>query len=49
MEKRADLYISTFRSLIEEMGGKLEIVAIFPDAEVRIRNFSEISSLFKTL
>ena len=42
MEKRTDMYISTLRSLIEGMGGKLEIVASFPDAEVRIKNFSEI-------
>lgn len=42
MEKRADMYISTLRSLIEGMGGKLEIVARFPDVEVRIRNFSEL-------
>ena len=42
MEKRTDMYISTLRSLIEGMGGKLEIVASFPDAEVRIKNFFEI-------
>lgn len=42
MEKRTDMYISTLRSLIEGMGGKLEITAIFPDAEVKIKNFSEI-------
>ena len=41
MEKRTDMYISTLRSLIEGMGGKLEITA-FPDAEVKIKNFSEI-------
>lgn len=42
MEKRTDMYISTLRSLIEGMGGKLEITAIFPDVEVKIKNFSEI-------
>ena len=42
MEKRTDMYISTLLSLIEGMGGKLEIVASFPDAEVKIKNFSEI-------
>ena len=42
MEKRTDMYISTLRSLIEGMGGKLEITAIFPDTEVQIKNFSEI-------
>ncbi len=42
MEKRTDMYISTLRLLIEGMGGKLEITAIFPDVEVKIKNFSEI-------
>lgn len=32
MEKRTDMYISRLRSLIEGIGGKLEIVASFPDA-----------------
>ncbi len=42
MEKRADMYVSTLRSLIEAMGGELEVIAKFPGARVRIRNFSEI-------
>lgn len=41
-KKRTDMYISTLRSLIEGMGGKLEITTLFPDAEVRLKNFSEI-------
>lgn len=42
MEKRTAMYISTLRAFIEGMGEKLEITAIFPDAEARIKNFFEI-------
>lgn len=43
IEKRADMYVSTLRRFIEAMGGKLEIVARFPDHAVKIKNFSELS------
>ena len=42
MERRTDMYISTLRSHIEAMGGKLEIIAKFDDGDVRINNFSQI-------
>ena len=42
LEKRADMYVSTLRRFIEAMGGELEIVAKFPDRDVRIRNFSDL-------
>lgn len=42
MEKRTDMYVSTLRSLIEGMGGKLEIIARFPEGNVHIKNFSGI-------
>lgn len=42
LEKRTDMYLSTLRSHIEAMGGQLEIVAHFPDGEVKISNFVEI-------
>jgi len=42
IEKRTDMYISTLRSHIEAMGGKLEVVARFPEGAVRISNFSEL-------
>lgn len=35
------MYISTLREYIRAMGGDLEIVAKFPDGEVKIANFSE--------
>ena len=42
LEKRADMYISTLRSHINAMGGDLEVIARFPDGDVRISNFSQI-------
>ena len=42
LEKRTDMYISTLRSHIEAMGGQLEVIARFPDGDVRISNFSQI-------
>jgi len=41
MEQRADIYVSSLRSYIEAAGGKLKIVAEFPEGEVAITNFSE--------
>jgi len=42
LEKRTDMYISTLRATIEAMGGSLDIVARFPDGNVKITNFSSI-------
>ena len=36
LERRTDMYISTLRSYIKAMGGNLEIVAQFPEGEVKI-------------
>lgn len=44
IEKRTDMYISTLRSHIEAMGGKLEVIARFPDGSVKISNFSELGN-----
>ena len=48
IEKRTDMYISTLRSHIEAMGGKLEVVARFPDGVVKISNFSELGNAAPT-
>ena len=40
IEKRADIYISTLRQTIEAMGGQLDIIARFPEGDVRVNNFS---------
>ncbi|MGH7709987.1 MAG: XRE family transcriptional regulator [Gemmatimonadaceae bacterium] len=45
LEKRTDTYISTLRSYIEAMGGQLEIVARFPEGEVRITQFSALEEV----
>jgi DNA-binding XRE family transcriptional regulator len=42
MEKRADMYVSNLRRFIQAMGGELDIIARFPDGNVKISNLSEI-------
>ena len=42
LEQRTDMYVSSLRSYIEAVGGKLKIVAEFPEGEVAITNFSEV-------
>ena len=44
LERRTDMYISTLRAYIKAMGGELEILAKFPDGEVKISNFADTSS-----
>ena len=39
LERRTDVYLSTLRGFIEAMGGKLEIIARFPNQAVRITQF----------
>ena len=43
LEKRTDMYVSTLRRFIEAMGGELEIVARFPDHDVRIKSFRDLA------
>ena len=40
LEQRADVYVSSLRSCIEALGGKLKIVAEFPEGDIIITNFS---------
>lgn len=44
MESQADMYISTIRKYIEAMGGELEIIAKFPEGNVKVENFESIES-----
>ncbi len=44
LEQRADVYVSSLRSYMEAVGGKLRIVAEFPEGEVAITNFSEVGA-----
>ena len=39
MEGQSDMYLSTLRRLVGAMGGKLKLVAEFPDQEVVINQF----------
>ena len=38
IEEHGDMQISTLRSYIEALGGTLEVVAHFPDGDVRIKD-----------
>jgi transcriptional regulator with XRE-family HTH domain len=42
LERRADMYVSTLRHVIEAMGGQLEIRAVFPEGDVRITQFQTL-------
>jgi len=46
IEKRTDMYISTLREIIKAMGGDLEIVARFPDGNVKISQFEDLDKSF---
>ena len=42
MERRTDMYLSTLRSHIEAMGGHLDLVARFPEGDVKITSFADL-------
>ena len=39
MERQSDMYISTLQKFVAALGGKIKIVASFPDKEVVINQF----------
>lgn len=39
LERRSDMHVSTLREFIKALGGKLEIIASFPDASYHIKQF----------
>ena len=45
LERRADMYVSSLRSYIEAVGGKLKIIAEFPEGDVAITNFSHLGEI----
>jgi transcriptional regulator with XRE-family HTH domain len=49
IEKRTDMYLSTLRSYIEALGGTLEIVARFPDGDVRISQLHDAARVDRRL
>lgn len=42
IERRADMHVSTLRRYVEALGGELEIIAHFPEGDVRISQFEEV-------
>jgi len=44
MEGQTDMYISTIRKYIEAMGGELEIIAKFPEGNVKVETFENLGS-----
>jgi DNA-binding XRE family transcriptional regulator len=45
MEGQTDMYISTLRKYIEAMGGELEIIAKFPEGNIKVENFEGLDTL----
>jgi transcriptional regulator with XRE-family HTH domain len=45
IEHRADLYISTLTQYVTALGGTLEIRALFPEGDVRISQFENLSKI----
>jgi transcriptional regulator with XRE-family HTH domain len=39
LEQRSDMYVSTLRDHIRALGGELELIAHFPEGDVKITNF----------
>jgi ribosome-binding protein aMBF1 (putative translation factor) len=44
LERRADMYVSNLRRYVEALGGKLEIIARFPDGVVTITDVGEANA-----
>jgi len=44
METQTDMYISTMRKYIEAMGGELEIIAKFPEGNVKVEKFKNLEA-----
>jgi transcriptional regulator with XRE-family HTH domain len=44
LEHQADLYLSTLRSYVEALGGRLEIYGAFPDARLPIASFGDLAA-----
>ena len=51
LEFRSDSYISSVRKYIEALGGKMEIRAVFPDDEVKVRGLDgdDMLDVLKTM
>ena len=45
LERRTDMYVSNLRAYIEAMGGRLNIIAEFPQGNVSITNFADVADM----
>ncbi|MBV9110448.1 MAG: XRE family transcriptional regulator [Gemmatimonadetes bacterium] len=43
LERRRDVRLSTLRDVIEAMGGELQVIAHFPDADYRIDQYERVA------
>lgn len=48
LEKQSDMQISTLQKIIGALGGKLEVIARFPDSAVKIEQFDKAAVRSKT-
>lgn len=44
MERQSDMYISTLRRFLNAMGAELKIIAHFPEKDILINQFQELSA-----
>jgi transcriptional regulator with XRE-family HTH domain len=42
LERRTDMYLSTLRKFVKAMGGRLEIVAHFPEGDISVEQFESL-------
>lgn len=41
LERRSDMHVSTLREFIQALGGRLELIASFPDGSYHIKQFEQ--------
>lgn len=41
LERRSDMHVSTLREFVKALGGRLELIASFPDGAYHIKQFEQ--------
>jgi hypothetical protein len=41
LERRTDMHVSTLREFVKALGGRLELIASFPDGSYHIKQFEQ--------
>lgn len=41
LERRTDMHVSTLRNFVKALGGRLELIASFPDGSYHIKQFEQ--------